>query len=119
MEPVRTKRVYEPREAADGARVLVMRLWPRGIRKSHVDLWLKELGADRELLTAWTARRIPWSEYRRRYLSGLRKPAARAALEELEALAGAQRVTLLCACSDDSRCHRGLLGRLRARRPSP
>jgi len=36
------KRVYEGPAAADGTRVLIMRLWPRGIRKSHVDIWLKE-----------------------------------------------------------------------------
>ena len=43
---IRTKRIYEPGEIQDGNRVLVMRLWPRGIRKETVDLWLRDLGAD-------------------------------------------------------------------------
>jgi len=43
---LRTKRVYDPPEKSDGTRVLVMRLWPRGIKKSAVDLWLKDLGAE-------------------------------------------------------------------------
>ena len=43
---LRTKRVYDKPARADGTRVLVMRLWPRGIKKGHVDLWLKDLGAE-------------------------------------------------------------------------
>ena len=41
-EPVRTKRIYEPAAPDDGARVLIMRLWPRGIRKDRITVWLKE-----------------------------------------------------------------------------
>ena len=47
---IRLKRVYEAREEADGLRVLVMRRWPRGIRKDRIDVWLRELGADLALL---------------------------------------------------------------------
>jgi len=43
-ELIQSKRVYEPKEKSDGLRVLIMRLWPRGIKKSHIDVWLKELG---------------------------------------------------------------------------
>lgn len=109
---VKTKRVYEPRAPGDGHRLLVMRLWPRGIRKSHVDGWLRELGAELTLLRAAKAGKVPWPEFRRRYLAGLRKPAARAQLRELSARARKERVTLLCACVDEARCHRGLLKRL-------
>src|SRR5678816_1040961 len=73
---IRLKRVYEPREAEDGLRVLVMRRWPRGIRKERIDLWLKELGADLQLLSDWKAGRVTWPERRRRYLDGLQVPGA-------------------------------------------
>ena len=52
MTRARTKRVYEPREPTDGTRLLVMRLWPRGIKKNHVDAWFKELGAEVPLIKA-------------------------------------------------------------------
>ncbi len=111
---VRTERVYEPTAPGDGTRILVMRLWPRGVKKSRVDVWLKELGAELPLIRAWKAGKIPWPEFRRRYLAGLKKPTARTQLRELRALARKGRVTLLCACPDESRCHRGILTRLLA-----
>ena len=91
---VRLKRVYEPREEPDGLRVLVMRRWPRGIRKERVDLWLKELGADLDLLRDWKAGRVTWPERRKRYLDGLRAAAAAA--------------QVLLAWDDPERIHRGL-----------
>ena len=114
---IRTKRIYEPREIQDGNRVLVMRLWPRGIRKETVDLWLRDLGADPANIKAWKAGRLEWPEMRRRYLAGLRRPEARAALARLRALARLGTVTLLCSCEDETRCHRGLLKQALNRAP--
>lgn len=110
MAGVRTKRIYDPKAPGDGTRVLVMRLWPRGVRKAQVDLWLKELGAELPLIRAWKSGRLTaWTEFRRRYRAGLAKPPARAQLAELRALARKGPVTLLCACPEESRCHRGIL----------
>ena len=106
---VRTKRVYDAPIKSDGLRILVMRLWPRGIKKSAVDLWLKELGADVANIKAWKAGRLDWPEMRKRYLAGLKQPAAAAALDRLRALAGPNTVSLLCSCEDEARCHRGIL----------
>jgi uncharacterized protein YeaO (DUF488 family) len=106
---VRTRRVYEPPARGDGCRVLVMRLWPRGVRKQSVDLWLKDLGAEVANLRAWKAGRLTWAEMKRRYLTGLKKPSAAAALARLRSLARRGSVTLLCSCKDESRCHRSLL----------
>ncbi len=106
---LQTKRVYDPREKTDGARVLVMRLWPRGIKKSSVDLWLKDLGAEVANLRAFKAGRIGWPEMRRRYLAGLQREPAVSALKRLRAMARRGRVTALCACADATRCHRSLL----------
>ena len=112
---ISTKRIYEPASPSDGTRVLVMRLWPRGIRKSAVDLWLRELGAELGNLRLWNAGRLSWPELRRRYLAGLKHSPASDALAELRALARRKRVTLLCSCADPTRCHRTILARVLGR----
>jgi len=101
---VKTKRIYDPPAEIDGLRVLVMRLWPRGVKKGAVDLWLKELGADMANIKAWKAGRLDWGEMRKRYLAGLEDPSAAAALGRLRALAKQHTLTLLCSCEDEARC---------------
>jgi uncharacterized protein YeaO (DUF488 family) len=104
-----TKRIYAPAERSDGIRVLVMRLWPRGIRKDRVDMWLKELGPVRPLLRDFLDKRVRWETYVKRYLAGLERPEAQADVEQVLARARRGRVTLLCGCPDENRCHRTLL----------
>jgi uncharacterized protein YeaO (DUF488 family) len=104
-----TKRIYEPSAASDGHRVLIMRLWPRGIRKERVDAWLKDLGPVPTLLREFLDERITWEEYVPRYLAGLARPEAQAAIAEVRRQARNGRVTLLCGCADEARCHRSLL----------
>lgn len=117
---VEGKRIYEPSSPSDGMRILVMRLWPRGIKKAAVDLWLKELGADVANIKAWKAGQLDWPEMRRRYLAGLKRPSAAAQFAELRALSRRRTVTLLCSCEDEARCHRGILkSRLRRSSPEP
>jgi len=106
---LKAKRVYEPKSSRDGTRVLVMRLWPRGIKKAHVDLWLKDLGAELANLRAYNAGRVSWPEMRRRYLAGLKREPAATALERLKSMARRGRGTVLCSCPDETQCHRGVL----------
>ena len=108
---IATKRVYEPAVPADGTRVLIMRYWPRGIRREKVDQWLRDLAPVIPLLRAFLDGKITWAQYRPRYLAGLRRPEAQAALVEVRALTRRGRVTLLCGCADPRRCHRTLLQR--------
>lgn len=86
-----------------------MRLWPRGIRKDRIDLWLRELGPILPLLRDFRAQRVDWTDYRRQYLAGLGRPEAQADVERVLALARDGMVTLLCGCPDEQRCHRSLL----------
>ena len=104
-----TKRIYAPAAADDGHRVLIMRLWPRGIRKERVDAWLKELGPVPALLREFLDERITWEHYVPRYLAGLERPEAQEAIAEVRRRAREGRVTLLCGCADEARCHRSLL----------
>ncbi len=61
--------VYELERAweTDGMRVLIMRLWPRGVRRERVDLWLKDAGPSRELLDEYNHAGLSWQEFERRY----------------------------------------------------
>ena len=108
---VRTKRVAEPASVDDGTRVLVMRLWPRGVKKTAADHWLKGLGTPLDLIRQWKAGTISWEVLETAYRRHLRTAEARADLSTLTALARRGRVTLLCTCPDEARCHRGILKR--------
>ena len=106
---IRTKRVSEAAAPDDGTRVLVMRLWPRGIPKRKVDQWLKGLGTPLDLIRQWKAGTTPWATIASGYRKHLRSAEARADLQILIKLARRGRVTLLCTCPDEARCHRGIL----------
>ena len=97
---IAVKRVYEPASPADGVRVLVDRLWPRGLRKEEaaVKIWLRDLAPSKELRVWFHANPEAWRLFRKRYLKELVRPAASAAVEKLHELAEAKRkVTLLYA----------------------
>ena len=106
---IAARRIYDPPSDSDGTRVLIMRLWPRGIKKSRVDVWLKELGPVLPLLRAFRGGELTWAQYTRRYLTGLERPEAQAQLAQVRAAAKDGTVTLFCGCSDEARCHRSLL----------
>jgi len=102
---LKIKRVYEPREKSDGARILVMRLWPRGVRKSRIDEWNRDLAPSRELLSAIKHEGLPWRDFVRRFWKEIRPEA----VDALRRRARRETITLLCACADERHCHRGLL----------
>jgi uncharacterized protein YeaO (DUF488 family) len=94
---IRIKRIYEPPATADGYRVLIDRLWPRGVsrRRAALDAWLKDLAPSNALRTWYRHDAGRWPQFRRRYRAELRSQAA--ALEALRQRARRQRVTLLTA----------------------
>jgi len=97
------KRVYEKPVRADGARVLVDRLWPRGLRKeaAAVDAWLRNLAPSDGLRQWLHAQPQVWPLFRKRYLKELARPDAIPSLEELYELATKRkRLTLLFASKD-------------------
>lgn len=96
------KRAYEPAEANDGTRVLIDRLWPRGVSKDHaaIDLWLKELAPSTALRTWFGHDPARWAEFKRRYAEEvLQHPEPFA---QLHALARKGRVTLVYAARDEA-----------------
>jgi uncharacterized protein YeaO (DUF488 family) len=98
------KRIYDKVSTSDGARVLVDRLWPRGISKKEaaLDAWLKELAPSDELRRWSHAHREAWGMFRKRYLRELTRPEAEQQLQELYQFArGRKRLTLLYAFKDE------------------
>jgi uncharacterized protein YeaO (DUF488 family) len=94
------KRVYDEPSDSDGFRVLVDRLWPRGLTKAaaRIDLWLRDLAPSNDLRKWFHAHREHWKEFRQKYLTELHAPAAEKALKQLyESLDGEGAVTLLFA----------------------
>ena len=102
---IATKRVYEPAARADGSRVLVDRLWPRGVSKERaaLDEWLRDLAPSDELRRWYHARPQLWDAFRKKYLKELTQPAAAEALSRLYQLAyGRKRLTLLFASKNET-----------------
>jgi uncharacterized protein YeaO (DUF488 family) len=98
---VRLKRAYEPASAGDGYRVLVDRLWPRGVsrKQAELDRWEKELAPSSRLRTWFRHEPGRFVEFRRRYIDELR--ANRARLEELRRRARTGTLTLVYSARDD------------------
>ena len=99
---IRTKRVYETPVREDGTRVLVDRVWPRGMKKdaARVVQWMRELGPSDELRQFFNHDPARWKEFRKRYRQELRSAHARQMLKELAALAGKDTVTLVYGAKD-------------------
>jgi uncharacterized protein YeaO (DUF488 family) len=96
---IATKRAYEPASRGDGYRVLIDRLWPRGVSKAKakLDSWEKDVAPSRELREWYGHDPAKWPEFRRRYTRELRAPGAKAVLEDLTRRAKRGRVTLVYA----------------------
>ncbi len=98
---IQTKRIYLSAAKADGFRVLVDRLWPRGVRKedAHLDLWLKEVAPSTELRKWFNHEPEKWKEFCKKYKAELKGSAAMAEL--LSLVRAHKAVTLLYAAKDE------------------
>lgn len=96
---VRVRRAYDPPEATDGTRVLVDRLWPRGLsrERARLDEWCKEVAPSDSLRRWYRHEPDRWEEFDRRYRAELTRPEAAEALEHLRELARRGPLTLLTA----------------------
>ena len=96
---VMLKRAYETPAASDGYRVLVDRLWPRGLAKvnARIDLWLKEVAPSTELRQWFGHDPAKWAEFRKRYRAELKGNPAWA---QLESLSHQKKLTLVYAAQD-------------------
>ncbi|MFD0313026.1 DUF488 domain-containing protein [Streptomyces flavalbus] len=113
---VRVRRIYEPPEPGDGTRVLVDRLWPRGLAKdaARVDEWPKAVTPSTELRRWYHADEGSYEEFSERYEAELDADEAAEALAGLRESARAGTVTLLTASKTPERSHAAVLARLLA-----
>lgn len=98
---VRLKRAYEPAAADDGTRILIDRLWPRGISKERaaIDHWMKDIAPSTQLRKWFGHDPARWEEFRRRYAKEVRQHAD--LLEQLRALARQGQITLVYSAHDE------------------
>ncbi|CAM5265935.1 hypothetical protein STENM36S_07268 [Streptomyces tendae] len=96
------RRIYESSTPQDGKRVLVDRLWPRGVskEKAELDEWLRDVAPSTDLRRWYHHDPQRYDEFRRRYFAELEDPDHRAALERLRDLSAGSKVTLLTATKD-------------------
>jgi uncharacterized protein YeaO (DUF488 family) len=99
---LRLRRVYDEPSPDDGIRVLVDRVWPRGLSKeaAHLDEWIKDVAPSTSLRRWYGHRPERFTEFRRRYLAELADQEPAAAVTRLRRLVGAGTVTLLTATRD-------------------
>ncbi len=106
------KRIYEPAAAQDGYRVLVDRLWPRGIKKEKagIDTWLKEVAPSAKLRSWFHGGEGSFADFKKKYLAELKQNPA---LKELKTLVKEnKKVTLLYAAKDEHENHALILAGL-------
>jgi uncharacterized protein YeaO (DUF488 family) len=105
MGKILVKRVYEPVATSDGFRVLVDRLWPRGISKSEakLDLWLPDIGPSTTLRKWFSHDPERWTEFCRRYHAELKKTTT--LVETIIGQLNARPVTLLYSAKDEQHNH--------------
>ena len=115
---VTMKRVYDPATSDDGYRVLVERLWPRGVSKeaAHLDAWEKGIAPSDELRRWYGHDPTKWEEFQRRYELELKDPAAEKILDDLAERARHGTVTLVYAAHEGEISNAAVLQRLLAER---
>ncbi|CAG6391246.1 DUF488 family protein [Streptomyces cocklensis] len=117
-ESISCRRVYEETTPEDGTRVLVDRVWPRGVRKAdaHLDEWLRDVAPSTDLRRWYGHEPDRFAEFRRRYHAELADSGHHAAAAHLRDLAGQGRLTLLTATKDLDRSQAAVLAEWLARK---
>jgi uncharacterized protein YeaO (DUF488 family) len=110
---IRVKRAYEPASADDGLRVLVDRLWPRGVTKAKakIDLWPNDMAPSDKLRRMVHSHPSKWDEFVKAYARELKEEPAKSAFADLRTQTAKQRTTLVYAARDETYNHAILLRR--------
>jgi uncharacterized protein YeaO (DUF488 family) len=99
---IKLKRAYDSAGSSDGTRILIDRLWPRGVRKADaaIDLWAKDMAPSTSLRKWFGHDPARWHQFRRRYADEIHRNRGR--LSELRSLAQKGRITLVFAAHDEA-----------------
>jgi uncharacterized protein YeaO (DUF488 family) len=120
QQPVQVRRVYAEPLASDGTRVLVDRLWPRGLtrERARLDQWCRDIAPTAELRKWYAHDPALFEEFSRRYRAELQSPAAEAILDRFRTLAREAPLTLLTATRDPDISAAAVLSALVKQQPS-
>ena len=105
-----TKSIYQPKDADDGLRILITRFYPRGIKRDHFDLWIKELSPSIDLLLGYKEGKYSWDVFKQIFLYEIANN-----IDSLEILCTLHEqsttldITFLCFERDGNPCHRHLV----------
>ncbi len=107
---IKTKSIYKPKEYGDGLRVLITRYYPRGVKKTHFDRWMRDLAPSQELLRRYKNEQIHWEDFIPSFKLELQENQNSINLiKSLKAKSNYSHVTLLCYEPEGTPCHRHLL----------
>lgn len=107
---LKLKRIYNPADKADGLRILVDRLWPRGVTKerAQIDRWMKDVAPSTELRKQYHANPQNWAEFQHNYIAELRQ-SKESVNELIELIKTHDTVTLLYSVHDEQQNHAAIL----------
>jgi uncharacterized protein YeaO (DUF488 family) len=108
---IKIKRIYEKPERSDGKRILIDRLWPRGLSKENarIDEWLKEIAPSDELRRWYGHKQERWEDFRNRYRAELSQAPLKELVDELRKEAKRSTISLLFAAADREHCNATVL----------
>ncbi len=103
---IKTKSIYDPIEEEDGVRVLITRYYPRGVKKSSFDLWIRALSPSRGLLSEYRDGKMDWEEFEKRFTEEFTSgEESMGEIIRLREMSSRGTVTLLCY-EREGNCHR-------------
>ncbi len=111
-EMVKMKSIYAEKTKDDGHRILITRYYPRGVKKTHFDDWVRELAPSRELLKQYKEGKITWKKFEKQFIKQMNDEESKEKLQIISTQAKKKPITLLCYEKNDHECHRHLVQNL-------
>lgn len=110
---IKTKSTYKPKDSLDGLRVLITRFYPRGVKKTHFDIWMRELAPSKILLDEYKTKKKTWSQFVKSFKTELlENEESLLVINNLKKKTKSENITLLCFEKDGTPCHRHLLKKI-------
>ena len=107
---IRTKSIYKTKDPQDGFRVLITRFYPRGVKKTHFDIWMRDLAPSQQLLKEYKTNKKTWKQFTTSYKSEIQQnKESIKVIKSLKTKIKSNNITLLCYEKDGEPCHRHLL----------
>ncbi len=107
---IKTKSIYKPKESKDGIRILISRLYPRGLKKEKINQWHKDLAPSRELIKKYKGNEITAKKFLTSYkLEIAKNPESLELIKKIRTYSQLENITLLCFEPDGEPCHRHVL----------